>query len=116
MRPGQKKIRDQLEMPLGTACHKLRQQIMFQLVQQTGRDICFKCNEIIESVEDFSIEHKIPWLDNDVSLFWNLDNIAFSHRRGTYERIKYECGTEARYHGGCRCDPCKQAHSIKMKI
>lgn len=31
--------------------------------------------------DNFSIEHKIPWLDSDdpVDLFFNLENIDFSH-------------------------------------
>jgi len=33
----------------------------------------------IDSVEELSIEHKIPWLNNSSELFWDLDNIAFSH-------------------------------------
>ena len=32
-------------------------------------------------VDEFSVEHKIPWLDSDdpIGLFFSLDNIAFSH-------------------------------------
>lgn len=31
------------------------------------------------SADDLSIEHKAPWLHRDSALFWDLDNIAFSH-------------------------------------
>ncbi len=66
-------------MPFGTACNKLRKSVMFQLVQQTNRDVCFVCEEKIASPDEFTIEHKVSWLDNNTDLFWDLDNIAFSH-------------------------------------
>lgn len=69
-----------LHMPLGTAMNRLRKSIMFHLVQETGKDVCFKCGLTIETANEFSIEHKKPWQSsNDESLFWDLDNIAFSH-------------------------------------
>lgn len=70
---------EQLGMPYGTASGKLRKSIMHQLMQEAGRDICWQCATKIELVDDFSIEHKTPWLDNSPDLFWSLDNIAFSH-------------------------------------
>lgn len=75
-----KRIREQLGMPIGTAQHRLRMQIMFQLVQETQRDACFVCGDPITSVDELSIEHKLAWLGEDTQRFWDLDNIAFSHR------------------------------------
>lgn len=72
---------DQLGMSGGKAQHKLRKMILFMLVQETGRDKCFKCGGLIESVDELSIEHKQPWLHVSPELFWDLDNIAFSHLR-----------------------------------
>jgi hypothetical protein len=72
---------EQLGMPYGTATQRLRKSIMFWLVQKTGMDICYRCGEIIDNIDEFSIEHKINWLNNDTSLFWDLDNIAFSHMK-----------------------------------
>lgn len=72
-------IYHQLGMPFGTAQGRLRKLILFQLVQETGKDICFRCNQKIESVNNLSIEHKIPWFNNSPKLFWDLNNIAFSH-------------------------------------
>ena len=69
----------QLGMPYGTAIQRLRKKIIFQLVQETGRDSCFKCNLKIISIDELSIEHKQPWLYISTELFWDLDNIAFSH-------------------------------------
>lgn len=80
----------QLGMSFGSACHKLRKSIMFKLAQECGRDICVRCGMRINSVDDLSIEHLKPWQDNDAALFWDLDNIGFSHCR---------CNVSDRKHG-----------------
>ena len=73
------RIAKQLGMSQGAANNKLRKMLLFTLVQQTNQDNCFKCGNKIETVEEFSVEHKLPWEGRDSDLFWNLDNIAFSH-------------------------------------
>ncbi len=73
------KKNEQLGMPFGTANARLRKNILFSLLARYGENICYQCGEMITSVDQLSIEHKIPWLDNDPKLFWDLDNIAFSH-------------------------------------
>jgi len=55
--------------------------ILFDLVKRLDEDICFKCSERIETIDELSIEHKQPWEGVSVELFWALDNIAFSHLR-----------------------------------
>lgn len=87
-----KRKNDQLGMPHGTANNILRKSIMFQLVKDLNRDVCYRCNKKIETIEDFSIDHKEAWLDNDPNLFWDLDNIAFSHLKCNiaHRRINYE--------------------------
>jgi hypothetical protein len=70
---------EQLGVSYSTACNRLRKKVMFKLAQELKKDICFQCNEKIETIEQFSIDHKKPWLDNSPDLFWDLDNIAFSH-------------------------------------
>ena len=70
-----------LGMPHGTAQNKLRKLIIFHLIQRLHEDVCFKCGNRIEIVEELSIEYKVPWLYADTELFWDLDNIAFSHRK-----------------------------------
>ncbi len=69
----------QLGMPYGTACSKLRKALLFELAKETSKDICFRCQKKIDTVEEFSIDHKIPWFNGDNSLFWDLSNIAYSH-------------------------------------
>jgi hypothetical protein len=68
-----------LGMPTGTAANRLRKQILFRCIQKLGEDLCYRCKERISSVRDLSIEHIKPWLNVDVALFWDLDNIAYSH-------------------------------------
>ena len=69
----------QLGMPFGTAMAKLRKSLLFRMAQRLNEDLCYKCGLKIEKIEDFSIEHKKPWLHISPTLFWDLDNIAFSH-------------------------------------
>lgn len=68
-------------MPYGTACNRLRKLILFRCIQNLGENICCRCGKEIENVEDLSIEHLLPWLNSNTpkELFWNLDNIGFSH-------------------------------------
>ena len=69
-------------MPFGTACHRLRKSIMFEMLK--GRhfdDKCFKCGKPIDTAESMSIEHKIDWQGKSAELFWDIENIAFSHRK-----------------------------------
>lgn len=115
---GNKKKSEQLGMAHGTAANKLRKMIMFSLVRETGRDFCYRCKERIESIDTLSVEHIEPWLDskNPVELYFNLENIAFSHtscnaagaRRYNKGIIVSKHGTINRYNKyGCRCDKCR---------
>ena len=69
----------QLGMPWGTANNRLRKSIMFKYIKMAGDDICFRCEKVIERIEDLSIEHKLSWQGVSTQLYWDLDNIAFSH-------------------------------------
>jgi len=98
----------QLGIPYGTACNRLRKQIMFHLLVKLGDNTCFKCKQKINKAEDLSIEHKQPWLHINNELFWNMDNIAFSHlkcnkpdrpSRGNHHKCPY---------GTIWCPSCKQ--------
>jgi hypothetical protein len=91
----------QLGMSFGTAGQQLRKNIMFELIKKCNLDTCYQCGEKIESVDNLSIEHKTPWLhsDNPVELFFDIDNIAFSHlkcnvlnKRMPIKRFIGKCG------------------------
>lgn len=79
---GELKIKDvKLGMSHSTASSRLRKMIMFKLAQELGHDICYRCYEKIETLEEFSVDHKVSWQNsqNPVDLFFDLNNISFSH-------------------------------------
>lgn len=76
---GNRRKSEQLGMPHGTANNRLRKMVVLSLLQQLGQDVCYRCHKNIETVAELSMEHKIAWLDFDAKLFWDLDNVAFSH-------------------------------------
>jgi hypothetical protein len=70
-----------LGMGFGKATQRLRKMILFSLVVRLKENHCFVCSKVIDKVEDLSIEHKLPWEGRSAELFWDLNNIAFSHLR-----------------------------------
>jgi hypothetical protein len=69
----------QLGMLYNTVRHRLYRLLLFDLMRRCGVDLCARCGLPITDVKDFTIEHVKPWLDVDTALFWDLDNIGFSH-------------------------------------
>lgn len=64
-----KKKSEFLGMPHGTAAGRLRKMILFDLVQDACKDVCFRCGETIGTIDQLSIEHKQPWLNVSIELF-----------------------------------------------
>jgi len=83
---GKQKKKDQLGCDPGTAQYRLTRLILFDLICKLELNYCYQCKSIISSVEDLSIEHKVPWLDSNdpKELFYDIDNIAFSHKSCNY--------------------------------
>ena len=79
-----------LGMSHGTASNRLRKNILFNLLCKLNENVCFKCTQKINNVDELSIEHKLPWEGISAELFWDLNNIAFSHVR---------CNRPHRLHG-----------------
>ena len=73
----------QLGVNFSTASNQLRKLMMFRLVQKCGEAVCFRCGRTIDDPADLSLDHKKDWLHSEQvqELFWDLDNIAFSHKR-----------------------------------
>ncbi len=69
-----------LGMPIGTAMNRLRKMALLRLLQRLGEDRCYRCGKKIESIDNLSIDHIKDWLGQDLALFWDLDNVTFSHR------------------------------------
>lgn len=68
-----------LGMPHGTATGRLRKMVLFHLLKKHSENICVRCNKEIENVDDLSLEHIKPWEGISADLFWDLNNISFSH-------------------------------------
>jgi len=86
------KKRVQLGMNPSTASGRLIKDILFKFVIDAEYN-CYRCGEELTR-ETFSIEHKVPWLDSDnpVELFFDLDNISFSHHtcNSSHKRIPHK--------------------------
>lgn len=115
---GNEKKKVQLGMPLGTASNRLRKGLLLKYVKLAKENYCFQCGAEITSERDFSIEHKTPYLDseNPVDLFFNFDNIAFSHLScnvSVARRKLADHGALNTYYRGCRCNLCREANRLK---
>jgi hypothetical protein len=99
----------------GTASNKLRKNLLFKYVKLAQEDTCYRCNQKIENVDEFSIEHKTGWQrsSSPVETFFDLDNISFSHLKCNVRSAKRhippikEHGSSAYKNRGCRCEYCK---------
>lgn len=112
-----KQIKKFLGMDKSTASHRLKKIIMFELAKKTGMDRCHRCKLLISDVAEFSVEHIKPWLWKDAKLFWDINNIAFSHLSCNVSAAqqKTECGSYSKYLRGCHCDICTKEYRIKTK-
>lgn len=74
------KKQKQLGMNPSTASSRLIKDILFKFINDLNLNTCFHCNTAMNR-DNFSIEHKTPWLDSTTpkQLFFDLDNISFSH-------------------------------------
>jgi len=93
------------------ARNELHRTLLFHFIKELKKDICYRCGEKINTIEDFTIDHKENWIggDDPKKLFYSIDNIAFSHslcnkRAPKTKRIK--CPSRAAYKRGCRCEGC----------
>jgi len=73
--------REQLGISPGTARHHLVRSILFHYAVRLGENLCFRCKEAIETPDEMSIDHKVPWLYNGKELFYDLGNVCWSHKR-----------------------------------
>ena len=76
-----KRKTDFLGMPHGTAASRLRKLILFSILKKHGENLCYRCNKEIKTADDLTIDHKQPWEGIKIDLFWDLENISFSHRQ-----------------------------------
>jgi hypothetical protein len=70
-----------LGMPQGTASARLRKMLLFRQLKKHNENTCVRCGKEIEIVAELSVEHIKPWEGISADLFWDLDNVAFSHMK-----------------------------------
>lgn len=121
MKKHKEKRNKQLGLNEGTAASRLKKRILFHYVKLANQHYCFQCKKEIIDVKDFTVEHKVPWLDaeNAAELFNDINNIAFSHLKCNIvnARKKYcEHGTARKYALGCRCELCTKANTEKVTL
>lgn len=58
-------------MNYSTASGRLVKDIIFNFINKTNNNFCFHCNKEM-SRDNFSVEHKIPWLDSKNQLNYFL--------------------------------------------
>jgi hypothetical protein len=110
----QKSYREQLGMPLGTATHKLRKMVILELLKQLKRSNCCRCKLPIQTAEEMSMDHIEPWRNLDVSKFWDVNNIGFSHKACNVPHV-YRNGHPVREtspQGFSWCSTCKEHKPI----
>lgn len=107
-----KKKKEQLGIDPGTAANRLRKSVLFSFAKRLDLNFCYQCGCEIEDIHRFTMEHKTPWLDSEdpVRLFFDIDNIAFSHASCNYSasrgRLGKPCPSLTAYRKGCRCEGC----------
>lgn len=74
-------------MSFTNARNRLAKSILFDLLVRFKLNFCYRCTKVISAISDLTIEHKESWYlsDRPKELFFDLDNIAFSH-------LKCNCG------------------------
>jgi hypothetical protein len=108
MRAIDKKKVEQLGMSMGTATHRLRKMVLFELLKRYKENICFRCGKEINDLLELTIEHKEPWLHVSPDLFWDVSNIAFSHSRcNRPDRPVYNKKRKEGPQGTAWCSGCK---------
>ncbi len=95
---------DYLGLPISTASYRLYRKIIFGLLKKYNEDKCFVCKESIDNIQELTVEHIKPWLNVDQALFWDLDNISFSHHKcNKVHRTNRKCEL-----GFYWCQNCRQ--------
>ena len=112
---------DQLGMNPGTASNRLKKNLLFEFAKRLDMHWCYQCGAEIKDCDDFTVEHKTPWLHSEDprGLFFDIDNIAFSHKSCNYSASRVRkakpCPSLTAYRNGCRCEGCRKVQSEARK-
>lgn len=113
------RIAQQLGMSHGAAAGKLRKKILFSMLVRLKENVCFKCGKSIETDDELSIEHKQPWEGRSTDLFWDLQNISFSHCACNRPHHSWQEGKPSHKRivspeGTAWCRTCKVNHPVEQ--
>ncbi len=113
---------EQLKMNPSTASGRLVKDIIFGFLVKE-KIVCHHCDRPMTR-ENYSIEHKEPWLDseNPVGLYFDLENISFSHLRCNIKASRNNMTSKQKHpsisayeNRGCRCAECTELKRIHNK-
>jgi hypothetical protein len=104
-----------LGMPVPTATAKLKKNLMYHLADKLNMLNCLKCKQHIESSEELSIDHIKPWRLVSAELFWDLENLAFSHLKCNVRDRRITSKSRRVYSptGTTWCSSCKEYLEFK---
>ena len=105
-------IKQQLGMSPSKARAQLLRRVLFDFIKRLSLDNCFQCGQKIEKLEELTLEHKIPWLHKNPQLFWDIENIAFSHH--ICNSAKTRPANSRCEAGNHWCNHCKQCLPVTM--
>jgi len=71
----------QLGMAHGTAANRLRKKLLFKYVTMCGDNTCFRCGKSIDSIDNFSIDHKIAWLNCEICYSAKVAQNSVGHKK-----------------------------------
>jgi len=74
------KKKHQLGMSHGKARNILVKNILWNFLVESNKIFCVRCRKEM-TIDNFSIDHIIPWIDSDdpKGLYFDIKNIGFSH-------------------------------------
>lgn len=109
------RITQLLGMSHGAAASRLRKMVLFRQLKKYGDNVCVRCKSSIENIDQLSLEHIEPWEGRSAELFWDLDNIAFSHMSCNTQHYHHTDNTDRRKtspEGMAWCRSCKQDRPV----
>lgn len=72
-------------VPYHKAYDKMRNIIFFETFKKSGKNICCRCGNKIETCKEFTLDHVIPWRNKPkeeaLKLLVDKDNIKFAHKQ-----------------------------------
>jgi len=115
---------EQLGIAHSVACQRLRKILLFDMAQRLNLTKCYRCGKEIADINDFTVDHIVPWRDSHdpLGVFLDLKNIAFSHhacnsgaaRDGRVPPTHGQDGATL-YRDGCRCQKCRDAQARRRR-